>query len=105
MLYKDTLLLTFFMDQEDPDAQADADALWAECCTLLQQSGAGAGDARNFNVRGGFAEWSFAGHDADTLMAQLRPLVVAATFVIGPRVSLICRQQGSGRAHIRHMDL
>lgn len=104
-MYKDTLQLSFFLDLEDPDAQQDADALWERCCSLLLQSGAGAGDTRHFNAQGGFVQWTFAGNDADALLVQLRPLVLQADCVIGPRVSLICRQRGSSSAQVRHIDL
>lgn len=105
MLYKDSLILSFFLDEADVQETAAVLQLQVAVDQALRLPKMGILEEARYNEKGGFREWTLLGQDAWAMLALIRPLVVSADFLVGPRATLIIRQAGSTRVQVQHFNL
>lgn len=105
MLYKDSLILSFFLDEQDSQEIAAALQLQEAVDQALRLPNMGILDDAHYNEKGGFRAWTLLGHDARAMLALIRPLVSDAGFLVGPQATLIIREAGSTRVQVEHLEL
>lgn len=105
MLYKDSLILSFFLDDQDSQETAAAAQLQVSIDQALRQQQMGILEDARYNAKGGFQEWTLLGQDARAMLALIQPIIAGADFLVGPRATLIIRQAGTTRVLVQHFDL
>lgn len=106
MIYKDALILSFFIDQDDPEELEQLEGLKKSLAAKLRASKLGRYDEDSFDAKGQCFKIELLGNDAEAMLQALVPEIRDASFLIGPKATLIMRsyEQGSNAA-IKHVDL
>ena len=106
MVFKDSLILTFYIDNGDPEELEALEALKRNLDIKLRISKLGRYDDCSFDEREQCFKIDILGNDAEAMLQALLPLIREADFLIGPRATLIMRgYEQSGKAAIKHVDL
>lgn len=106
MVFKDALILSFYLDKDDPEELSAFEDLKKGLDTKLRASNLGIYDGCSYDVKGQCFKIDILGNDAELMLNAVIPVIKNAHFLIGPKAILIMRgYEHKGMAVIKHVDL